>query len=429
MDFRYILNLVTMCCAMAISLLLLAAAATGAKCSRITQKWFSVTVLLNILGLLCEFSVGFLQGYPGKTARIWLHILDWSCYVAAALLNVAFALYLTAYLREKGEVPKQTLLPVHLCSVASIVLATISEFTNLYAWYDSANVYHQSPFFSLALLPPTLSLLSLTAITIHYRASLSRRELATLLAYTLVPLLCSVLEMAIGGLWLSYFAASITLFLVYLNMQVETRYRMKAQETALAESRIAMMVSQIQPHFIFNSLSAITNLCENPKAREALTTFSEYLRVNMDSLSRKEPVPFAWEMKHAEEYLWLEKLRFSQKLAVEYDIRADDFLLPALSVQPLVENAVRHGLMRRAEGGSITITAEKTEQGYRVAVADNGVGFDPKIPREDGRSHTGIANVRLRLQALCGGTLRIESTPGQGTTAIIEIPERQEAAI
>lgn len=424
MPTTFYINLATMSSALAVSIMLLVSSAMGAKAGRTAQGWFSATVLCNVLGLLCEFAIGFLLGKPGAAAGVWLRILDWGCYAFSALMNITFALYLLAYLRTKGSVPKRTMLPIIICSAVSMVLAAASQLWDIYSYFDSGNQYHQGQLFWVALIPPVLSLVILTAVILHYRRGMSRRELATLLTYTAMPIACTAVEIVVGDLWLSYFAAAITLFLVYLNLQVETRRRMKEQEMALLEGRMSMMISQIQPHFIFNTLSAITRLCDNPGAREALTTFADYLRVNMDSLSRKEPVPFQWELEHIKEYLWLEGLRFKERLEVVYDIRADQFMLPVLTVQPLVENAVRYGVTKRIGGGMVTIRTEETGQGFRIQVIDDGMGFDPKAPpQEDGRSHTGIENVRLRLQALCGGTLQVQSVLGQGTTATIDIPK------
>ena len=198
------------------------------------------------------------------------------------------------------------------------------------------------------------------------------------------------------------------------------------------EYRTQLMLSQIQPHFLYNSLTSISDLCqENPEAQQALLAFSEYLRANMSSLSHNRPVPFEAELKHVRHYLWLEKLRFEEKLTIEYDIATTNGMLPALTLQPIVENAVVHGLMVKAAGGRLIIRTEEDEAAFRVAVIDDGAGFDPeRMPshtppnaQDDGREHIGIANVRFRLAALCGGTLRIHSVQGEGTVVTIEVPK------
>ncbi|MGN0597875.1 MAG: sensor histidine kinase [Ruminiclostridium sp.] len=107
---------------------------------------------------------------------------------------------------------------------------------------------------------------------------------------------------------------------------------------------------------------------------------------------------------------------------MNFDVRCDDFLLPVLSVQPLVENAIKHGLMGLESGGSVTVSAFETDSDYCVQVRDDGVGFDVNLTL-DSKQHIGISNIRERLSAICEGTLTVESTPGSGTTVSIRIPK------
>ena len=114
---------------------------------------------------------------------------------------------------------------------------------------------------------------------------------------------------------------------------------------------------------------------------------------------------------------------------MRYDITCTDFQLPALTLEPLVENAVRHGVRENPEGkGSVSVAALERPDHYEVIVMDNGPGFDPDTAPEDGRKHIGIANVRERLRQVCGGTMEFDSAPGKGTTARIKIPREQETA-
>ena len=157
------------------------------------------------------------------------------------------------------------------------------------------------------------------------------------------------------------------------------------------------MVSQIQPHFMYNALSSIAMMCtiDPETAQEAIVQFSDYIRGNMDSLKKTAPVPFDTELEHLKKYLYIEKLRFGKKLNIVYDIQADGFELPQLSIQPLVENAVKHGVGMKKKGGTVTIATKETETGFEVIISDDGVGFDPTAPRkEDGRSHVGMENTK-----------------------------------
>ena len=223
------------------------------------------------------------------------------------------------------------------------------------------------------------------------------------------------------------------LFVLYMvgvvrNIVIDHRGSIQAKqmERELEESRIAITLSQLQPHFIYNVLNSIYHLCDrDPKlAQETVDKFSDYLRNNMKSIEQKEPIPFEEEYQHIQTYLSLEKIRF-RTLEVIYDIDVVNFMLPPLTVQPLVENAVKHGVTKKRGGGSVTISTRETGDAYLVMVTDTGVGFDPERYLEDGKVHIGIRNVRERLQNMVNGTLSITSAPGNGTTAVVTIPKKE----
>ena len=211
-----------------------------------------------------------------------------------------------------------------------------------------------------------------------------------------------------------------------LRKQYLEAIRYQKMQKELYEAKVSVMVSQIQPHFMYNALTSIAMMCQiDPDtAQEATITFAKYLRGNMDSLKRTAPVPFKEELEHLKKYLYIEKLRFGDKLNIVYDIQAEDFVLPQLSIQPLVENAVKHGVGMKKKGGTITIATRKTGDAYEVIISDDGVGFDTAAPRaEDGRSHVGMENTVRRIREMCGGEVKIESTVGVGTTAVVILPK------
>ena len=156
-----------------------------------------------------------------------------------------------------------------------------------------------------------------------------------------------------------------------------------------------------------------------------MVDFSSYLRGNMDSLSVDIPIRFTDELKHTKAYLSMEKLRFGDDLQVKYDILCTSFLIPALTLQPIAENAVRHGIRETADGkGTVTIASRELDDRYEITVSDDGTGFDPGKYSETDKPHIGIDNVRYRLKILCGGTLSYNSAEGQGTKkAVISIPK------
>ena len=198
----------------------------------------------------------------------------------------------------------------------------------------------------------------------------------------------------------------------------------QAMELKLQESQISIMLSQIQPHFLYNTLNSIYQLCEtNPmRARSMVNSFSEYLRNNLSTLEETGLIAFETELSHVKTYLDIEKVRFEDTLEIEYDISCVDFSVPVLTVQPIVENAVKHGTSKKRGGGKVTISTEEGKDCYIIKVKDTGCGFDPAIPKNDGKRHVGIENVRQRLSNMCKGSLTIESEIGSGTLATIIIP-------
>ena len=228
-----------------------------------------------------------------------------------------------------------------------------------------------------------------------------------------------------------YFGLSLTMLYQITRMVLDLRkqyleaIRYQQMQKELYEAKVAVMTSQIRPHFMYNALTSIAMMCElDPKtAKQATITFAKYLRGNMDSLKQTAPVPFTQELEHLKKYLYIEKLRFDDLLNIEYDIQATDFVLPLLSIQPLVENAVKHGVGMKEDGGTVKISTRETETAYEVVIEDDGVGFDVNEQKDDGRSHVGMENTKKRLHDMCGGEVKIESVVGKGTTAIVILPK------
>ena len=224
---------------------------------------------------------------------------------------------------------------------------------------------------------------------------------------------------------------SVLLQLVYLLRYVQDSakaiLRARDLENQLKQSRISTMLSQIKPHFLYNVLNAISGLCvtDPSRADEAIMLFSSYLRANLNSIDNDALVRFSRELEHVKSYVNLEQMRYGDRLRVHYNIQYTDFDLPTLALQPLVENAIRHGIAEKPEGGTATVETQRVSGGVCVTVTDDGVGFDPKA---DARPESvGLRNIRQRLQYLCGAELRIQSAPGHGTTATIFFPDGKEA--
>ena len=248
---------------------------------------------------------------------------------------------------------------------------------------------------------------------------------------------CTGLGLWQGGLvtefvFIVIFAFSVVVLLKVVPQNLNAAIRARELEAEkmilnakLTESRIATMISQIQPHFIYNTLGTIEQLCitEPKSASKLVRNFSLYLRGNFSELDNAKPITFSQEMNHVKHYTDIEQVRFPD-MTIQYDLRSVEFLLPALSVQPLVENAIKHGLMGLEEGGIVTISAYETEESYVVEVTDDGIGFDMNLGYDETK-HVGIKNIRGRIEAMCNGTLAIESEIGKGTKATIRIPKEE----
>ncbi len=230
--------------------------------------------------------------------------------------------------------------------------------------------------------------------------------------------------------YLAYTMLAFVIFTVIEGIRIIYDYTKRGkiladQEKELLKSRVLIMLSQIKPHFLYNSLGSISELCvtDPERAREALVDFSDYLRSNMDSIGNDEIIPFSKELKHIECYLNLEKIRFGSRLKVVYDIKVSDFSIPTLTIQPLVENAVKHGVCAKKEGGTVTLATRREENRIIVSVIDDGVGFDGNAAgntdEKDTRSHVGLENVQKRLEQLAGASVEIKSRKGKGTAVEI----------
>ena len=194
----------------------------------------------------------------------------------------------------------------------------------------------------------------------------------------------------------------------------------------LAESRISTMMSQIRPHFIYNTLGSIEQLCklDPPKAGELVHSFAKYLRGNFGELDNPKPILMSQEMEHVHHYISIENVRFPD-MTFTFEMNSEDFHIPALTVQPIVENAIKHGLMKLSRGGTINVVSYETNTDYCVSVVDDGAGFDTSVLLDD-KGHVGLRNIRERLKVMVNGTLDIQSSVGVGTKVLIIIPKEAQ---
>jgi len=306
------------------------------------------------------------------------------------------------------------------------LLYAASVFWDICFTIDYKNTYHPGiPGFQYTCTVTSLVLLAdLLYRTIRENRPEGKKENLIPVFVTTAILFGLVLDSHVGSIpqAVSFLTIAIVISCSLYYSWLHLKFVREHEQALQAEMRIQIMMQQIQPHFLYNTLFTIQLLCETDpeKASEVTGQFASYLRQNIESLSQSAEIPFDKEMEHTRTYAGIEMIRFPN-IHIEEDILDHDFDIPALTVQPLVENAIRHGVRAR-DPGIITISTRRTEKAHEIVIRDNGVGFDVKTLKKPDGTHIGIANVRERIETLCKGTLVIESSAGNGTTVTIRIP-------
>jgi len=306
------------------------------------------------------------------------------------------------------------------------VLLIYTQFSTTIYYYDELNVYHRGPWYPvLLILPIQMSILNLGLLW-SKRDRLSKEDKTVFASYIMIPVISMIIQMLFYGVNIIVLGASIAAFIMLTSVISNQRKQYYLQQEENNKLKTEILLSQIQPHFLFNTLGTISHLCTDaPEAKKAIGLFSKYLRGNIEVLSNEMLIPFDREIEHARIYLELEKLRFGDSLQISWDLPCTDFMIPSLTLQPLVENAVRYGVRGNEDGrGTVKILSKDCSDHYEISVLDDGPGFHPEAIQGAGeRSHIGIDNVKERLRIVCNGELRIQSTPGQGTQATIILPK------
>ncbi len=208
----------------------------------------------------------------------------------------------------------------------------------------------------------------------------------------------------------------------------ERELRASQLEARLAEARLEMLRMQLHPHFLFNTLHAISALVhEDPEAADRMiAALSDLLRMALESAAEQE-VPLRQELDFLNRYLEIQQMRFGDRLGVKLDAAAEtlDVLVPNMMIQPLVENAIRHGIAPRAEGGALEISSRRRGERLAIEICDDG----PGLP-QNSIEGIGLTNTRARLAHLYGNEqhFAIENREGRGACVRLEIPWRTNGA-
>lgn len=397
-----------------VTLFLLIGAITDMNRKSRFMSSFIILLIANILMQLGEAGIWFFSGVPEN--NVLLNISAVVSLVFSYVLIAAYAHCLTEFIRERKNVSFVFGYIILAVCFIYIILSVISPFNGMLFSFNDNGYFVYGPMYILVRVFDVIAIVMEILLVQLYRRILTLRERIFLLSFGVLPMLAMTLQQ----FWEpapQYLAVTLSLIVIYVLFHGEITRQ-------LADSRISIMLSQIQPHFMHNMLTTIMYMCRTDpeEAEETVGQFADYLRANMDSLTLKQCIQFETELKHVKTYWSLEKKRFGDKIRAVYDIQENSFMLPSLTIQPIVENAVKHG-MRKGKQLTVTIRTYSDMDNYYVEINDDGRGFDVNAFKNDGKSHIGIKNVQQRLKMMCGGELMIKSVPDQGTSAVIKIPK------
>ena len=385
-------------------------------------------VCMNLVMLIGECGLWIMKlGFK----NVWLtKLFGFFSYGGGTIMALFYLFCILSFVEERGapDVSYRLAYLMRIVCGCYLVLVFLSMFNGMLFQVDAHGNLTDGSYYWIAWLIDPMILLIEILVVVHYRKNLSRFGTIVMLNYGLVSLLTTGLQ----SIWYpvpELLACTLALLLMFMLFYWEMAKNLVENERELMQSQMSLAISQIQPHFLYNTLSTIAELCrkDSAMAEEVTYRFALYLRGNLEHMGDSFPVEFSKELKHVQTYLWIEKIRFQDELQVVYDIQTEDFIIPALTVQPLVENAVKHGMMGSENVCTITIRTKCVKKGYQVIIEDDGAGFAPDEVKKDGRKHIGIDSVRSRLKYMVGGTLTISSEIGKGTKVVIEIPGKEEA--
>nr|WP_297768983.1 histidine kinase [uncultured Butyrivibrio sp.] len=305
----------------------------------------------------------------------------------------------------------------------------VSEFTGI-IYTQSADELTMGPLYYFGQIGGYVTTLITIIILIKRAKTFNKREVLAFIAFLGGPLIGSLFKGVLKYVTLMPLMVALSLIIIQVFVQGAREMYYRQQMLEMSTLRTDLLMSRMKPHFIYNVLNTIYALCDNSdknEAKRAISLFSQYLRTNLVDLDSHKLISFEEELSHIENYLEIEKIRFGSKLEIKYDIREKEFLIPPLSVQTIVENAVRHGIEKKADGGTLEIHSFRDDASITIVIKDTGVGFDDdkitvKEKQSTKRKHVGIYSSYYRIEKLCGGHLSYNSKKNEGTTATIIIP-------
>ena len=403
------------------------------------SKEFVIFYIIILLYNMCGILSNLFSGSTTPLAKIMISVSLLSYYMINGFHNIFLLQVFKKYLAAKINMPflKKGIVFFQLLQIFLMLTLSFTPFTDIFYRINERNEFTTYLWGGLVWNGINLLTFMFIGIVIFLkRREIDRPVRAIMLVIDIFPIICCINDFY-NSLDLSNIIISVMTLMVFLLYDQNTTqfiikniHELENAKLLLAESRLSLeesknqtLMAQIQPHFINNSLMALRARCAKyPDIYENITNFSMYLRSHFEALGDTKTISFEQEMTNIEAYLTLEQQNYKERLTVEYEIECDDFSIPALSVQPLVENAVRHGIGTYEEGGTVQINTYRKDGNIIIEVIDDGSGKNNITSQQSKRKGIGIENVRARLQSISNGELEIISRE-HGTMAKITIKE------
>lgn len=400
----------------------------GRKTNLRSQKPLLAIELTVAFLLLSDALAWSFRGVEGTVGSIIVRISNFCVFFTSDLILFLFNEWVISYLFSKDETMPKRVMLIKIISCIGMLLVVFSQFTHIYYYFDAQNYYHRNTWYPISIVIPYTGMLIDLSLIIQYRKRLRKEIFMAMCSYIALPAVSAVILLFYYGIAFLNMAIAVSAGCMFVAVNLENNRTIIAQHEELTDMKIKIMLSQINPHFLYNSLTAIQQLCvEDPKlAEETVNEFAIYLRGNLNSLTSSPMIPFDKELEHVQTYLSIEKKRFGDAINVEWDLRATDFMIPPLTLQPLVENAVKHGIRQKEEGGTILIQTYSTQHHVVIHIKDDGAGFDVANTQLD-ENHVGLSNTKTRLKKICDGELKVTSKIQKGTDVTILLPVKGNA--
>ena len=363
--------------------------------------------------------------------------VDTIIYKDPKMAAVEKVIYITEYLFFSVLTLMPILLLLHRCSesiknsvlfrtvvalwIIFLLIMVFAQFTDFIYYTEENNRYYRGPGYVLLLIPLIVIIILNIAAVFRRHKKLSKKYFIGLLVYLFTMTVAVVMHMLIAVDMMVVFGialCALTMFGFIISDNMEQYMR---QQREIAHQRSSVMVLQMRPHFIYNTMMGIYYLCDQDpaKAKQVTLDFTSYLRKNFTAIASEEMIPFNDELEHTRAYLAVEQAQFEDSLFVSFDTPHTMFRVPPLTLQPIVENAVKHGMNESCDPIHISVMTRQTDLSSEIVVNDDGPGFKPT---DDDEPHIALNNIRQRLELMCGGTLEVASREGGGTSVKVTIP-------